>query len=203
MQSLSQQREKFSNFRESVGRFFSKFPISANGYTILSLLFVFISFFFLINNLLLYTFIFFLLAGFLDTIDGCVARFRKEESKKGAYLDTIIDRYVEGIFLLGLLFLPFPKILLPSYVWIFLLFFGSLMTTYAKSAAKEKEVTENGQELKIGFIQRPERIILLCIGLLIGYFFGLKYFLWIIIFLAILTNLSAIQRIIYTFKNAR
>jgi len=203
MQSLSQQKEKFSKVQESIGKFFSKLPLSANGYTILSFLFVLGCFFFLIKNLLLYAFIFFSIAGFLDTVDGCVARFRKEDSKRGAYLDTIVDRYVEGVFLLGLLFLPFPDIIFPFYVWIFLFFFGALMTTYSKAAAKEKEIIEKGGELKVGFIQRPERIILLCLGILIGYFFGLKYFLWIIIFLVVLTNLSAFQRLIHTFKNAK
>ncbi|GAI12228.1 unnamed protein product [marine sediment metagenome] len=66
---------------------------------------------FLIKNNLKIALIFVFIASFLDFIDGAVARKTNTASKKGAYLDTILDRYVEGIVLLGFLFLPLPKIL--------------------------------------------------------------------------------------------
>ncbi|GAH39487.1 unnamed protein product, partial [marine sediment metagenome] len=123
-----------------------------NQYTLISLLFVAISFSFLINLNLVLALIFFLLAGLLDFIDGAVARFTQKATKKGAYLDTISDRYVEGIILLGFLFLPLPVFLLSAKVWIFLALFGSFLTTYSKAAAKEKELTR--VELKKGLLTR-------------------------------------------------
>ena len=70
-------------------------------------------------------------------VDGAVARVTKTASKFGAYLDTIVDRYVEAIIAFGLLFAALPGFYIPAYAWIFLYLFGGMMTTYAKAAAKE------------------------------------------------------------------
>ncbi len=189
---LEEKREKFKGISEKTGRIFSKLGLTPNQYTLLSLFFVLISFCFLINLNLIFTLIFFLLASVLDFIDGAVARFSQRETKKGAYLDTISDRYVEGVILLGFLFLPLPVFLLPADIWIFLAFFGSLMTTYSKAAAKEKELTQ--KELKRGFFGRAERIILISLAIVLG-IFNLSWLIYPIIVLAIFSNITAFQRI--------
>jgi len=190
---LEAKREKFKGVSQKTGQFFSKFGSTPNQYTLISLLFVVISFSFLINLNLVLALIFFLSAAFLDFIDGAVAKFTQRETKKGAYLDTICDRYVEGIILLGFLFLPLKGFfLLPAQVWVFLAFFGSLMTTYAKAAAKEKELVES--ELKKGLLGRAERVILISLSILLG-IFNLSWIIYPIIILAIFSNITALQRI--------
>ena len=189
---LEEKREKFKIISEKVGQIFSKFGPSPNQYTLISLFFVLISFYSLIKQNLLGALIFFLIAAFLDFVDGAVAKFSKKETKKGAYLDTICDRYVEGIILLGFLFLPLPDFLLPAKIWIFLAFFGSLMTTYTKAAAKEKGLVET--EIKKGLFGRAERIILIILAILLG-IFNLSWMLYPIIILAIFSNITALQRI--------
>jgi len=187
-------KNKFKKIEIIVAKFFSGFPLTPNQYTLISVIFAFISLYFLIKQNLLLALIFFLIAGFLDFIDGAVARYKNIVTKIGAYLDTIVDRYIEGFLLFGMLFLPLPKILLPSFVWIFLILFGSLLTTYAKAAAKEKALTT--QELKGGLLSRGERIILLLISLILGIIN--PTFVWmtyLLIFIAVLTNFSAFQRI--------
>jgi len=195
---LEEKREKFSKISEKVGQIFSKFGLTPNQYTLISLIFVLIAFYFLINRNLLLALIFFLLASILDFIDGAVAKFLKKETKRGAYLDTICDRYVEGIILLGFLFLPLKGFfLLLAEVWIFLAFFGSLMTTYAKAAAKEKELVET--ELKKGLLGRAERVILISLAMFLG-IFNFSWIIYPIIILAIFSNITAIQRIYLTLK---
>ena len=190
---LEEKREKFQKISEVTGKFFSKLPLTPNQYTLISLFFVILSFWFLIQVNLVLALIFFLLAAFLDFIDGAVAKFTQRETKKGAYLDTICDRYVEGIILLGFLFLPLKGFfLLPAQVWVFLAFFGSLMTTYAKAAAKEKELVES--ELKKGLLGRAERVILISLSILLG-IFNLSWIIYPIIILAIFSNITALQRI--------
>lgn len=189
---LEEKREKFKIISEKVGRVFSKFGPSPNQYTLISLFFVLISLYFLINQKLVLALISFFLAAVLDFIDGAVARFLKKETKKGAYLDTICDRYVEGIILFGFLFLPLPDFLLSAEIWIFLAFFGSLMTTYVKAAAKEKELTE--AEIKKGLLGRGERIILIILAIFLG-IFNFSWMLYPIIILAIFSNITALQRI--------
>ncbi len=189
---LGEKREKFKGVSQKTGQFFSKLGLTPNQYTLISLLFVVISFSFLINLNLVLALIFFFMATFLDFIDGAVARFLQKATKGGAYLDTISDRYVEGIILLGFLFLPLSDFLLPAKVWIFLALFGSFLTTYSKAAAKEKEIVT--EELKKGLLARPERIILVFLAILLG-IFNLSWALYPIIILAIFSNITALQRI--------
>ena len=189
---LEEKREKFKKISNWVGKIFSKVGLSANQYTLISLIFVLVSFYFLINQRLFLALIFFLIAAFLDFIDGAVAKFLKKETKKGAYLDTICDRYVEGIIFLGFLFLPLKSFLLPAKIWIFLAFLGSLMTTYSKAAAKEKDLVS--KEIKAGLFGRSERIILISLALFLG-IFNLSWLLYPIVILAIFSNFTALQRI--------
>ena len=189
---LEQKRKDFKNIEKVVGETFSKFGLEATDYSLISIFFAILSLYFLITINLLLAFIFFLLAGFLDLIDGSVARITKKATKKGAFIDTICDRYVEGIILLGFLFLPLPYVLFPSKIWVFLAFFGSLMTTYSKAAAKEKELVT--KELKKGFFSRGERMILISLAMIFG-IFDFSLIIYPLIILAIFSNLTAFQRI--------
>jgi len=187
-------KNKFKKVEIIVAKFFSGFPLTPNQYTLISVIFAFFGFCFLIKNNLPVSLILFLIAGLLDFIDGAVARYKNIVTKIGAYLDTVVDRYIEGFLLFGMLFLPLPKILVAGYIWIFLILFGSLLTTYAKAAAKEKELVT--KELKGGLLSRGERIILLLISLILGIID--PTFIWmtyLLILIAVLTNFTALQRI--------
>ncbi|KPJ73691.1 hypothetical protein AMJ48_00625 [Parcubacteria bacterium DG_74_1] len=189
---LEEKREKFKKISSWTGNIFSKLDLAPNQYTLISLALVLVAFYFLFKEKLIGALIFFLLAAFLDFIDGAVARFLQKDTKKGAYLDTICDRYVEAIILLGFLFLDLPKFLLSAEIWIFLAFLGSLMTTYAKAAAKEKGLIE--AEIKKGLFGRPERIILISLALLLG-IFNLSWVIYPIVVLAVFSNITSLQRI--------
>lgn len=196
---LDQKREMFKGMERGVGKFFSLFPVTPNQWTLISVLFGFATLYFLIKEKLLLAVFFFLMAGMLDFVDGAVARHKNIPTKVGAYLDTISDRYVEGLLLLGMLFLPLPKIFLPARIWIFLILFGSMLTTYAKAAAKEKELVN--QELKGGLMSRGERIILLLLSLVLGIVFpDYELMTYVLILIAILTNLTAVQRVCSAIK---
>jgi len=191
---LDEKRHWFKSLEIIIGKTFSALPITPNGYTYLSGVFALIGLYFMIVQNLPWAVIFFLLTGFLDFIDGAVARNKKTSTKTGAYLDTIFDRYVEGMILFGLLFLGLPAIWLPACAWIFLAMFGSIMTTYAKAAAKEKELVS--QELKGGILSRGERLILCFSALILGIIYpDFVYTTYIVILIAILGNITATQRI--------
>lgn len=201
---LTEKRERFKKIENIIGEFFSNF-LTPNQYTLISLVFAILSFNFLIKLNFILALIFFLIATFLDFIDGAVAKFLQKETKKGAYLDTICDRYVEGIILLGFLFLPLADFLLPAKIWIFLAFFGSLMTTYSKAAAKEKDynpptaLTPPRAKPLGGLVERPERIILISLAIFLGVF-NLLWVIYPIVILAALSNLTALQRIYLTLR---
>jgi len=194
---LEQKKEKFGQISEKVGFLFSKLKIHPNFFTLISLFFGFFCFLSLFKNNLILAILFFLFASFLDFIDGAVARALGKETKLGAYLDTICDRYIEGMIFLGFLFLPLPKIIISAQFWIFLCLFGSLMTTYSKAAAKEKEILK--EELKKGLLERPERMILIFLAMIFA-IFNFSFTVYTLIIFAILANFTAFQRIYFVLK---
>jgi archaetidylinositol phosphate synthase len=197
---LDLHKEKFKKIENFVGKLFSFLPLKPNQYTLLSIFFSFFVLYFLVKQNLIFSALFFLIASFLDFVDGAIARYKNLSTKLGAYLDTICDRYVESALLFGMLFLPLPKIFLSKELWLFLIFLGSQMTTYAKAAAKEKELVV--QELKGGILSRSERLLLLLLALIVG-IFNLYWTTVVLIFVAILSNLTAIQRILMTLKSSQ
>ncbi len=196
---LTEIRENFKFLEDFLGNVFSKTGLTPIQFTLMSIIFAFVSFYFLINLNFLLAFLFFISAGVLDLIDGAVARITGQASKKGAYLDTICDRYINGIALLGFLFLPLKFFILPSKIWIVLSFLGSLMTTYAKAAAKEKELVMG--KPAPAFFGRTERVISIATSMFLG-IFDINLVIYPIVILAILSNISALQRIIISFNSA-
>ena len=190
--TLYKKRDRFAGFSVKVGILFSKMRLSPNQWTMISLLPVILAVYFLFTQQFIWAAVLFIISSFIDLIDGSVARVTGKVSKLGAYLDTVVDRYIEGIIIFGLLLAGLPDLWLPVYAWLFIYFFGALMTTYVKAAAKEKELVE--EELKGGLLERAERLIILFIGILLAHFDPF-YLTYIIVILAILTNISAIQRI--------
>jgi len=177
--------------RKKIGKTFSKLAVSPNQWTFLSLGFSITAAFFLFSQNYIISAFFIFLSGIMDIIDGAVARIKKLATVKGAYLDTIIDRYNEFIYLFPLFFLSFEPVIIPFYIWVALLLFGGMMTTYAKSAAAEKGIKA---EIKGGMLERAERVTLLVIALIIAEI-NIALFQYIIIIMALLANLSALQRI--------
>ncbi|NIO21825.1 MAG: CDP-alcohol phosphatidyltransferase family protein [Candidatus Aenigmarchaeota archaeon] len=189
--TLYAKRQKLGGISSKIGKTFAKLGLSPNQWTFLTLIPTIVSFYFLVQRDFLLAALFFLLSSFMDWIDGSVARVTGKTTNFGAYLDSIMDRYVEFIIALGFLFANLPGFYLPIEFWILLYIFGSLMTTYSKAAAKEKDLVD--KEVKGGLLERAERLILLFFGMLLAYLSPL-YLTYIIVILGILTNITAFQR---------
>lgn len=202
---LYKNREKFNSISVKVGLIFSKIPLTPNQWTMLSIVPVLIAAYFIAKEEFLYGAIAFIVAAFLDLVDGSVARVTGRTSKFGAYLDTIMDRYVEGIIIFSLLFVPLPGIFFGDYFLgaekiIFIFFFGTFLTSYVKAAAKEKALVQ--EELKGGLLERAERMILLFVGILLA-IIDLQYLTFVLALLAMLTNITALQRILKAKKSTK
>jgi CDP-diacylglycerol--glycerol-3-phosphate 3-phosphatidyltransferase len=129
-----------------------------------------------------------LLASVFDMLDGRVARLRGRETKFGAYLDSTMDRYSDMLLFMGLvlLYARMDRTLPMVLVWVAA--FGSFMTSYARARAESLIPS-----CPVGLLERPERVVLIVVGALAN---RMGAVLWII---AVLSNLTAIQRIVYTY----
>jgi CDP-diacylglycerol--glycerol-3-phosphate 3-phosphatidyltransferase len=127
------------------------------------------------------------LAGAMDMLDGAVARLTGTASSFGAFFDSVIDRYSDIVLYLGLI-IYFGKIPRMTYVVLVgICIMGSMMTSYARARAESLI-----QQCKVGFLERPERIVLLILG---TWFNRVEHVLWVI---AVLSNWTVISRIIFT-----
>ena len=128
-------------------------------------------------------------AGIFDIVDGEVARRTNRVTKFGAFFDSVIDRYSDLLLLLGLIGW-FARINRLQYVWLTgLCLIGSVLTSYTRARAESLIPA-----CKVGFLERPERIVLLVIGALTD---RMAAALWV---MAILSNWTVSQRIWYTWR---
>lgn len=144
-----------------------------------------------------------LFAGIFDMFDGAMARVRNAATTFGAFLDSTLDRYSESIILGGLLFYALQRPGLHEALWpwaneqqwmivlVFVTAIGSLMVSYAKARAEGL-----GLECRTGLLARPERVVILAVGLLTG------TTIWALTLLAVLSHVTAIERIIHVWRAA-
>ncbi|MFC1974333.1 CDP-alcohol phosphatidyltransferase family protein [Chloroflexota bacterium] len=133
-----------------------------------------------------------LLSGAADLLDGAVARLSGKSSRFGALLDSTLDRFSEAALFSGLLAYYANQGSLYEIVLVAAALVGSMMTSYVKARAEGL-----GMKCEVGIFTRPERVILLAIGLI---FNQLLIILWII---AILSNLTAWHRLIHLWQQAK
>src|SRR3989475_2162839 len=133
-----------------------------------------------------------ILAGLFDFFDGSLARASGQVTPFGAFLDSVIDRYSDLVVLLGIVVLfaqmPQPRGAVVAMAGLI----GSMMVSYTKARAESI-----GVRCTVGMMERPERMICLIAGALLDL---LEPSLWV---LAILSNLTAIQRIAFTWRATR
>lgn len=186
-----------------VGLFFSKLNIPPNVWTLLTLVFAVPGFIMLYYHNLILGLILFFISGFIDLIDGAVARATKRVSKFGAFLDGVVDRYVELFLYLGIWFYikDGPEFLISNTVWIILLLFGALMPSFVRAYAHHKGVVTNPRELEKmgGLLERSERLDLLYLGMLLGYF-NTVYLVYFIVLVTFLCHLTTAQRIYFVVR---
>lgn len=178
--------------------------ISPNTWTVLALVPAALGLLSLFYGNLFLALLLFVLSGAIDAVDGAVARVTKNVSSLGAFLDGVIDRYVEMALYLGLLFYLWGTYLLvPSQVWITLLVFGALMPTFVRAYADHRGVVTDPEKQKKmgGLVERFERLCLIYAGMLLG-LFDVRALLALVATTAILSNITALQRIMYVIGEA-
>jgi len=131
-------------------------------------------------------------AGLFDMVDGRVARETNRVTRFGGFFDSVLDRYSDLALLMGLL-VYYASI--DRYFYVVLtaiVMTGSVMVSYTRARAENTI-----PKCKVGFLERPERVVLLIIGAL---FDRMAPVLWVI---AVLSNLTVAHRMIYTWQETK
>ena len=206
--NITSLRPKFIKYTEPIASFFIRLGITPNQVSVLSVLFGFscaVAFAercFLAGALLL------VVSAILDLVDGNVARKNHTESRFGAVFDWVADKYVDAAVILGVGFSGVPIVShlidvppIADFGVVGLALTGSLINTfikpvtYAEIGYTERIAGKIEDPLEgVGFFGRPETILVLVLGGVTGY-------IWVaVLLIAVCTNLSAIQRMVYLYR---
>ena len=132
------------------------------------------------------------LAAIFDLTDGPVARTTKRVTPFGGFIDSMLDRYSDLILLIGLL-IYYSRINRFWYVTLVAAaMIGSVMTSYTRARAENLIPS-----CKVGFLERPERIVLILIGAI---FDRMAPVLWVIVFFS---QVTVIHRILHTYRESQ
>jgi len=146
-----------------------------------------------------------ILANLFDMVDGRVARLRNRVTRFGAFFDSVIDRYSDIVVFVGIMVFYARDTSSHSTLYVTLTgiaLVGSVMISYSRARAESLDI-----ECKVGFLERPERVVLLIIGSLTEIGPSTSYFLhkmpqvlWV---LAVLSHWTVIHRIYHTWHELR
>jgi CDP-diacylglycerol---glycerol-3-phosphate 3-phosphatidyltransferase len=178
-------RRQAEAFTSALGRV----PVTPNQITVVGVALTFIAAVLTAFGYLRWAGVVLIFAGTFDILDGALARSSGRAYPYGAFLDSTLDRYSEGAIYIGLA-AYFAGTGGPLQRWLLLAtvaaLAGSFLVSYVRARAQSLGFT-----CESGLFARPERVVVTVVGLIFG-----GVVLSIVVFLlAILTNLTALQRI--------
>ena len=199
--NITKHRNRLSSYVDTIAKPFDRLNLTPNQVTLLSLLFAFISACLYYKKEIHLAPIFLLLSSILDLVDGSLARMAGKETKFGAAIDWIADKYVDCSVIIGISLGGFVSPVIALFA-----LFGSMMNTfikpvvYAEIGFGEREKGKIMDPLEgVGIFGRPETIIVILVASVLNIFLPSALFYGILI-IAVMTNLSALERIFYLYK---
>ena len=133
-----------------------------------------------------------LASGFLDALDGVLARSYGQVTQFGGFLDSLLDRYADALVLVGIII---GWLAADSPLWLpagLAALMGSLLVSYSRARAESAGVRME----TVGLAERAERIIILALASFLSLLWR-DALRWSLVLLAVLTNLTVLQRAIH------
>ena len=188
---LNSLRPLLTKFLEPLAK---RLNINPNIVTIISPFLALISAVFFAYGNLLCGALFILLSGFLDVVDGAVARYHNRASPFGAFLDSTMDRFADAIIYIGIIFGGYCD----WFVGV-LAIHSAITVSYVRARAESQ-----GAECNVGIAERAVRLIILMLGAVLAVAFKSDMiFTYFIILLVILSYFTVGQRIYHVWKQLK
>jgi CDP-diacylglycerol--glycerol-3-phosphate 3-phosphatidyltransferase len=183
-------------FTQPIVRLLSRTPLTPNTITWLGFCLTIIAGALIVTGHLLAAGVVVLVAGFFDMLDGALARVTERITRFGAILDSTLDRLSEAVLLLSLLAVFVREQQFASSLLVGIALLGSLMVSYIRARMEGL-----GIECKAGLFTRPERVIILALGLLLSQFdHALIAALGLI---SILSFYTVVERLVYAWRQTK
>ena len=137
--------------------------------------------------------VFILVSGFIDAIDGVLARVTGQASVFGGFLDSVLDRYSDAVVLSAIVYAG-----LCHPAWGLAAIVGSLMVSYTRARAEAAGV----KMAAVGFAERAERMVFLALTSIAAYY-NLQFLFWGVVVLAVVAQFTVLQRAAHFYKESR
>ena len=193
---LTRLKQKFQQWATSIAKAVHVIGLTPNRVSAIGTVFAFLSAlaywkWHLFNQLLLVTApVFLLISGFFDALDGVVARFYGQTTIFGGFFDSLLDRYADSTVFIGVILSN-----LCVLEWGLAALIGSLLVSYTRARGEAAGVKMEA----VGLAERAERIIILATATFVTMAWK-EALNWAIIILALLTNLTVLQRTFHFYK---
>lgn len=195
MNRTSTRKLFFDRFEKPATGVLNAMGVSPNALTILTLPVSVISAYLASIEALAASGIVLLIAGLLDMLDGALARATERETAFGALLDSTSDRISEALILIGVLIFymgrPDGEERVAGAVLVFTAVVGSSMVSYVRARAEGLALN-----CKVGVMTRPERIVALASGLILGQWWELALLAALAV-ISVLTAITTVQRVLH------
>jgi CDP-diacylglycerol--glycerol-3-phosphate 3-phosphatidyltransferase len=183
-------------FTQPIVRLLSRTPLTPNTVTWLGFCLTIIAGALIVTGHLLAAGVVVLVAGFFDMLDGALARVTERITRFGAILDSTLDRLSEAVLLLSLLAVFVREQQFASSLLVGITLLGSLMVSYIRARMEGL-----GIECKAGLFTRPERVIILALGLLLSQF---DHVLIVALgLISILSFYTVVERLVYAWRQTK
>ncbi len=143
--------------------------------------------------LLILAVVFLLASGFCDTLDGIVARTFGQTTVFGGFFDSVLDRYADAFVYAAIIIAG-----LCSQIWGLAALAGSILVSYTRARAEAAGIKMES----VGFAERAERMLILAVVSIIA-FWWLPALNYGIILLAVISNITVIQRVLHVYKTLK
>jgi len=134
-----------------------------------------------------------LFSGIFDVLDGGVARAKGTITAFGGVLDSVCDRYSDGLMFLGIIagavngrLILSPVMQIEGWLWAGFALIGSFLVSYTRARAE----SAGCKKLSVGVAERTERMLILAFGALTG------FLSWAVMLIAIFSHITIIQRVL-------
>lgn len=164
--------------------------INPNIITLVGLLVSLISAYFFANKYILLGGVFIAVSGFVDILDGAVARKNSSTTLFGGVLDSTADRFSDAFILIGIILGGYVDPLIGI-----LALHASVTVSYVRARAESE-----GVKCNVGIAERPERLVILMIGAFFGYLIDSEIMYWAVVIIMVLGYLTVLQRLYHTWK---
>jgi archaetidylinositol phosphate synthase len=151
--------------------------------------------------LLLLATVLLLASGFCDTLDGIVARTFQQVTTFGGFFDSVLDRYADAIVYAAIIIAGLSNAAwgaLWGSIWGFAALSGSVLVSYARARAEAAGIKMES----VGFAERAERMLILAVVSIIA-FWWLPTLGYGIALLAVIVNLTVIQRVVHVYNELK